>query len=101
MYVGVHSWSSTVHGETLISATLNICHTKTITGTVTKMYSDFNHIIKNCMLIFRVSALNIFDAIDKIVTIFSYCGGFTSIMAVLFTVETQKINIQFLTICLR
>ena len=85
---------ASIHGhgpfmeKTLISATLNICHTKTIRDTVTKICSGLNHIIKHCMLISRGSALNTSDVIDETVTIFSYCGGFISITGVLFTGET-------------
>ena len=57
-YAGVHSWTPPFMEKTLISVTLNICHAKTIGGTVTKICSYLKHIVKNCVLIFWVSTVN-------------------------------------------
>ena len=99
--VGVHSWSSTVHGKTLISVTLNLCHTKTIEGRVTKIRSYLKHIVKNCMLIFWVSTVNRTAIIEVKPPQYENIVTILSIASKVFNAETRKINIQFLIIWLK
>ena len=84
--------------KTLISATLNICHTKTIRVTVTKICSYFKYNVKNCMLFFKVSPVNSTTVIEVNPPQYENIVTVLSIASEVFNAEPQKINIQFLII---